>query len=604
MAKRFLALIPFLNVDAAPVVERVLTSTNLNVAYATSSLVVFCDDVSGVTHLGKAGVIAGNLFRRDPRSASIATFSQTEAAEIITTAGRSLIEKFWGGYVAIFDDQRQHRVAVIRDPSGMMPCYYVETAFGVALASEVDDLYDSGLFTVEIDWQYIAHHLQAPDLPSERTGLMGVKELLAGFRLTVSSNEIQVDACWAPWAFASKGGHELLSDRVEQLHDTVSDCVQAWAGAFDHVQIGVSGGLDSSVVAACLAGSNTAVTCVTLATEEAEGDERRYARALTDSLGLPLVEALHSLDDVDVTAPTFSHLPRPGGPAFGQSGIKTKLRLAREGQVGAFFTGIGGDSVFGFTQSATPLLDRILHDGIGRGAWQTLNDICRLTDSSYWEVIGSVIRKARNGPAPASGPIWPWLAPLSDPMDLEPHPWLIPPSGVLPGKVVHVAAIARMYGCMDSFSRRGFAPQIHPLLSQPIVELCLQIPSWEWITDGQNRSIARHAFNRYFPDVIRYRRTKGGPTHFACRVVESNLPALNALLMNGLLRQNNLFDPTYLEPRLAGAEKIIAPDHVRISILAETEVWARYWSCRGASCGMGSGPAPLTRDRATASSAF
>jgi asparagine synthase (glutamine-hydrolysing) len=579
MALRFFALIPNANGKVDEIIHRVERATNLDPVFRSNRLIVLSNtNCSPVTLTENQGLIIGHVFTRPPSPSSVNNFIAAESAAIVASQGRSLLDDFWGGYVALFiggDDQ----VHVLRDPSGTMPCYFAQTPVGLMVSSDVETLFETGIVTPEIDWDYLAQHLRYSDLPSERTALKHISELLAGFRISRSADGMRVECCWSPWTFASSQSALSSETLVARLHETVSACVSAWGRAFNHVLLGISGGLDSSIVAACLAGTSTAVTCVTLATEEAEGDERHYAQALSDTLGLQLVEAFHGLSEVDLTQPTFTHIPRPGGPAFGQSGIKTKLTLAESQKVDAFFSGIGGDSVFCFTQTATPLLDRFKFEGPTLGCWKTLNDICRLTDCSYWEAIGAVVRKACQPPATAPWPglAWPWLRTALDP-NTEIHPWFKAPKKALPGKIVHVAALTRMQGCLDSFSRRGLAPQIHPLLSQPIVELSLQIPTWEWIGGGRNRSLARKAFDRYFPDVIRRRRSKGGPTHFACQVVESNLPVLRELLMGGLLVQHRIFDPDRILPMLTGAEKIKPPDHIRLSILAEAETWARFWS--------------------------
>lgn len=161
-----------------------------------------------------------------------------------------------------------------------------------------------------------------------------------------------------------------------------------------------------------------------------------------------------------------------------------------------------------------------------------------------------------------------------------PHPWLAAPDDAFPGKIAHVAALVRIQGTLDSFSREGRGPQIHPLLSQPIMELCLHIQSWQWVSKGRNRSVAREAFDPYLPDTIKHRRSKGGPTHFACAVVEANLPALRDQLLGGHLDRHGILNTAGIAHLLSGKTKIEAADHIRISILAEAEAWARYWAAR------------------------
>src|SRR3546814_18425449 len=71
---------------------------------------------------------------------------------------------------------------------------------------------------------------------------------------------------------------------------------------------------------------------------------------------------------------------------------------------------------------------------------------------------------------------------------------------------------------IELYPRSTAAPQITPLLSQPIVELCLSIPTWQWVRGGRDRAVARAAVADLLPALIAQRRTKGGPTGFLRRV--------------------------------------------------------------------------------------
>ncbi|MCP2835015.1 asparagine synthase-related protein, partial [Salmonella enterica] len=68
------------------------------------------------------------------------------------------------------------------------------------------------------------------------------------------------------------------------------NCVSAQLADAQHPLLQLSGGLDSSILAAVLHEMGTPFRAVTLATRDAEGDERRFARAVAGHLGIPLEE--------------------------------------------------------------------------------------------------------------------------------------------------------------------------------------------------------------------------------------------------------------------------------------------------------------------------
>lgn len=606
MASRYLALLRAPSNQPPPLIREIAERTGLRVIHEAGPLIVFSDPKHAAVPLaGDAGLLVGDVFSRDDASKPVQSIGAEQTGAILASTGAALLDQVWGGYVAFLQNPSSGEPMVLRDPSGTLPCYFSQTPEGVWFSAEIEDLFAAGVPLPDIDWAYLSHHIRFSDLPTQRTALIGVHELMAGFRLSAVDGRFTTSPYWSPWSHVSRPVDPTPDTLAERLRETVRDCVRAWGIAYPHVLLGVSGGLDSSIVATCLAGTDTSVTGFTLATHEAEGDERHYARALADALRMPLLEAFHDLTHIDVTRPTNPHLPRPGAPAFGQSGIRTMLEAASTRPIDAFFTGIGGDNVFCFSQSATPLLDRYVYEGIGSGTWQTLNDICRLTGCSYWEAIGAAVKKHRSRKASRlwRGLEWPETfltpyVPINTP-DGPPHPWLDAPPDALPGKIAHVAGLVRIQGTLDSFPRHTIAPQIHPLLSQPIVELCLQIPSWQWISKGRNRSVARQAFERDLPEIVRRRRSKGGPTHFACAVVDANLAILRDHLIGGLLEQHGILNKGGIEPMLSGQTPLKAADHMRLSILAEAESWARHCTRRQDSPQQNRvGPAQLTPDGA------
>ncbi|HAD17354.1 MAG TPA: hypothetical protein DCF81_10805 [Erythrobacter sp.] len=54
--------------------------------------------------LGSAGCIAGYLFRRESPCGRVFELDEPAQRRAIATRGASLLEEFWGGYVALFSD--------------------------------------------------------------------------------------------------------------------------------------------------------------------------------------------------------------------------------------------------------------------------------------------------------------------------------------------------------------------------------------------------------------------------------------------------------------------------------------------------------------------
>lgn len=139
------------------------------------------------------------------------------------------------------------------------------------------------------------------------------------------------------------------------LRATSAALMPPWASTFCRPLVSLSGGLDSSIVAACLAQAESDAACLTLYTDDPAGDERGYAAALCAQLGFPLAEHRYDMAGVDLSRALGAHLPRPMGRAEAQPYEAAHREVAARMSADAFFSGNGGDNVFGFSQSDVAL---------------------------------------------------------------------------------------------------------------------------------------------------------------------------------------------------------------------------------------------------------
>lgn len=522
------------------------------------------------------GLILGTLFHRHGPPRPIEPEAGADLPRLLAERGDRLLRTCWGGYVAAFTGPG--KVELLRDPSGALPCYYAATPAMTLFASDIDLLLASGMVRPAIDRQALARHLWRGNLPTAETVLARVRELLPGFAMAPFDEDGVQRMCWTPWHHIDPVDRDP-AQACECLRRTVSQCVFGWTAARGRLLVSVSGGLDSAIVAACLARAGRDLQCLTLYGDDPSGDERGYARALCKHLGIALFEHRYALEAIDLDIPLAPHLPRPIGRSHEQAYEQAHLALAREIGAELFVTGNGGDNVFGYSQSAGAIADRLRSEGPSLGVLRTLGDVCRQTGCGPLEALGATFRLWRRSR-------YRWRA---TPMFLDPsvqaalareelaHPWLEP--GALPGKAGHVAALLRIQQVLEP-GRSRQAGVLHPLLSQPIVEACLAIPSWAWRAGGIDRAVARAAFAPDLPEAIVRRRTKGGPDAFCARVVEHHRARILERLRAGRLAGLGLIDPEALGNALGGARPTTSEENVRILDLVDSEAWLDSWSTR------------------------
>lgn len=156
----------------------------------------------------------------------------------------------------------------------------------------------------------------------------------------------------------------------------------------------------------------------------------------------------------------------------------------------------------------------------------------------------------------------------------ERHPWLRHLCAP-PGKREHVEAVVHIQHFLD---RAGpHIERIHPLLAQPLLELCLQIPSWLWLAGGRDRAVARDAFKGLVPETVLQRRVKGSLQGMLYRAFSALRDPMRELLVSGELAGRQIIDPAAVEDVFEGEAWTRDEIQLRISEMVALELWLRSW---------------------------
>jgi asparagine synthase (glutamine-hydrolysing) len=515
----------------------------------------------------------GSLF--DRRSSTFAL--RCDDAELLAPLAR-FVTQYWGGYLALRADAGG--VELFRDPSGMIPVYVASLGPLHIVTSVPALLFELGLMVPALDWSIVTQALAFRDLRPAKTALRGISELLPGMRLWIEGERLESTALWSPWRFTSPQ-QELTSfdDAARKVRETILQVSKSWAGSIRRPIVELSGGLDSSIVAAGLAAGGADPLCVTFIPSVGDSDERLYARAVTDHLGIRLEEVEPWLADVDVTRSDAAWLPRPCARNFAQALDRPLQQVARDRGADMFFSGGGGDNIFCHLQSTLPVIDLMKRQGISSAAARAVMNVAEVADVTFWEALANTAR--RRFEAPRTRPR-PWvnqflsksaIAGLPWPTD---NPWLDAVADALPGKRRHVWSLVSVLNHLEGFGRQQVAPICSPLLSQPVVETCLSIPTWLWFEKGRNRSVAREAFQGLLPASVTCRKTKAAFDSLGAQVIRLNASRLRSMLLDGVLVREGIADRHSIDRAL---QSDIADGEVVAELLgiADVEAWAAGW---------------------------
>lgn len=530
-----------------------------------------------VIELGPAGAIVGLVFARGSADRVEVLPEGAPLGGTPLRIAQWLTRECWGAYVAVLTAPASGRLSVYPDPSGLLPVYRRETASHVVLASE-PGLLGAAVSgeSLRVAWSELQSFLAWRELRQRSTCLDETSELTPGALYPIGGPGDAIAQVWRPDDFMPTEPTPTFAAAAANLRDVATTTIGAWARQFGRVAVAASGGVDSSLICAALARGGHAFDCVTLATADPSGDERTYVQLLGDHLDVRTISATYDLDQVDLLRPASLGLARPWRKAFLVPLDHALFAAADDLGAGVVLDGNAGDNLFCFLHSAAAVVDRLRVAGAGPSTFATFVDLCRLTGCDIATMGRAVLRRLTR--PPRSG-LWPpdlrLLAdgPLSEPMPL--HGWFETEIGRHSGKRDHLALIMRAQNFNNDI---GSLPRFSPLVSQPLLEFCLGIPTWLWSRGGVNRALARAAFAANLPREIVERTSKAGPDSFIRKLFVAHRDALREELLDGLLVSHRLLDRSAVEA--AFSVDAMTGDSIvyRLLDLTEAEAWARSWS--------------------------
>ena len=542
-----------------------------------------------------AGVVLGRIFSRDiesPSAAARVTFNEAESSQVVASGGRRLVERFWGRYVAVVRNGLTGEVWVLRDPLGGFPCW-LTSHHGVSIVcSDIQDCDSLGPLSFSINWDYITAFVAYPGLQTRATALNEVSEVQPGERLRFCGGSMQRSVEWRPIEIARSAPLESFDEAVAALRATTVGCVHTWAACYRGILHNLSGGLDSSIVLSCLTSAPTRpdLICLNYFGTGPNEDERRYARLMAKQAGVALIEQQLDASKVHLRALLgLRRSPRPWFYLYEIEHARPEGELAAQYGAQGLFSGGGGDSVFFQARPELAVSDYLFEHGLGAGLFRTAIDAARVSRKSIWPLLWQALRERlferRWDPIAMAKPyarsiVSKEVIAAAKQDERFAHPWLTREAtrGVPRGILWHAMSISVPPAYYNSFSRDAYPERTFPLLSQPLVELCLRVPTHVLIKGGRDRALARRAFESHLPSEIVRRSAKGRADQHARNILDANLDLVRELLLDGEMVKRGLLNRAALELYLTRERS--PADFQYGEILQEhlcTEAWLRAW---------------------------
>ncbi|MER5786496.1 asparagine synthase (glutamine-hydrolyzing) [Streptomyces mobaraensis] len=280
--------------------------------------------------------------------------------------GRRALERLRGEFAFVLWDERRATLFAARDRFGVKPLYYTERDGRLYVASTIRALLSCGA-PARWDTAAFAAHLQL-GLPPDRTLFAGIRQLPPGCHLTADAHGTRVTPYWDldyPPAdeLAARGS---LDDHLDAVRERTDEAVRLRTVADVPLACHLSGGLDSSAVAASAA-RHTRLTAFTVRFDDPAFDESAVARRTAAHLAIDHREVASERGHF---ADFLRDVVRAGEMVQENShGIARYLHSAHIKKAGftAVLAGEGGDELFlGYPQFRKDLTLSLSADARGK----------------------------------------------------------------------------------------------------------------------------------------------------------------------------------------------------------------------------------------------
>jgi asparagine synthase (glutamine-hydrolysing) len=259
--------------------------------------------------------------------------------------GEAMLEHINGMFAFALWDKRRQKLLIARDRFGEKPLYYGVFGGKLIFASEPKVLLANPAVKAEINLDSLRSYLSFDYVPAPNSIYKGISKLPAAHFLTVEKGEIKTRRYWnLTWQKSST--NLSLSDSADKLRELLADAVRMRLVSDVPLGILLSGGVDSSTVAALATQFSTEkVKTFSIGFEEDSFDESKYARQVASHLNTEHYEDKLSVEKAaDLILEIGTWLDEP----LSDGSLIPTLLLSRfvKKHVTVALGGDGGDEIF------------------------------------------------------------------------------------------------------------------------------------------------------------------------------------------------------------------------------------------------------------------
>ena len=408
--------------------------------------------------------------------------------------GADLVNHVVGDFAFALWDGEREQLLVARDPFGIRPVFLARTHGGLLAASTLPAVLAGIAGERSIDESYLAHFLHGLP-PRDRSIWAGVERLPPGHLRIVDRERDVTEQYWSP---SLEPLVQPLEATIEQIRSCFDEAVRCRLRTRDGVATDLSGGLDSSTIAATAARLTTGVRPISLAYRiDPEAFEMPYIQAVIDHLGLDahVIEA-DELATLDPVVDIRAHREPLYAVDVSDTGARFDAALSLGCSVS--LAGVGGDeALYGSSDGRLDHLRQSLRN-------TALRWVAGHPDGLLAQ--GLRVRRARRARRDR-----PWLR-----VPYQQWAGRVPPYGQRLGAERLAAYDSPWQSAALELTDRVAAERgvevRYPFLDRRLVEMCLRLPEAQVKDDDRTRGLHRRAFGPRLPLLVALRTDKADLT--------------------------------------------------------------------------------------------
>lgn len=228
----------------------------------------------------------------EKRGHKFITSSDTEILpHLYEEYGEALVDHLNGMFAFALWDAKRQKLIIARDRFGEKPLYYGIFDGKLIWGSEPKAMLAHPAVNAELDLDSLRQYISYDYVPAPRSIYKGISKLPAAHMMAAEAGEVRIRRYWQLSWSGGETQHRverhgsLFNKRADELCELLSDAVRMRLVADVPLGILLSGGIDSSTVAALATEhASERVKTFSIGFEEDSFDESRYARLVAKHL--------------------------------------------------------------------------------------------------------------------------------------------------------------------------------------------------------------------------------------------------------------------------------------------------------------------------------